>query len=175
MRKGLLIYEEMSNYLVKGDEAVSHLWLWNRSLLNFLINEENLIFFFISVGYAETAEETYIGWGPMFLLFFLHEVWVIFLPMSLLNRLMGSRSSSSLSWNVLSKYSISISYSFFSCVAGRACHLQTDWRGGGSGLREPISFSIFLFHSLYMYHADLSPISSCSCSNLYDDPFINDL
>ncbi len=29
-------------------EAVSHIWLWTRSLLNFLIYEENYIFFFIS-------------------------------------------------------------------------------------------------------------------------------
>ncbi len=42
MRKGFLIYEEMQKY----EEAVSHIWLCNRSLLNFLIYEENSIFFF---------------------------------------------------------------------------------------------------------------------------------
>jgi hypothetical protein len=42
MRKYFLIYEEA--------EAVSHIWLCNCSTVNFLIYEENLIFFFISVG-----------------------------------------------------------------------------------------------------------------------------
>ncbi len=49
MRKGLLIYEEMRKYLVIFEEAVSHIWLCNRCRLNFLIYENNLIFFFISV------------------------------------------------------------------------------------------------------------------------------
>ena len=49
MRKGFLIYEEMRKYLVKYEEAVSHIWLCNCSILNFHIYEENLIFFFISV------------------------------------------------------------------------------------------------------------------------------
>jgi hypothetical protein len=51
MRKDFLIYEyyeEMRDYLTKYEEAVSHIWICNRSLLNFLIYEENLIFFFIS-------------------------------------------------------------------------------------------------------------------------------
>ncbi len=43
------IYEEMRKYLVIFDEAVSQIWLCNRCRLNFLIYEENLIFFFISV------------------------------------------------------------------------------------------------------------------------------
>ncbi len=37
MRKGFLKYEEMHNYLVIFEEAVIHLWLSNRSLLDFLI------------------------------------------------------------------------------------------------------------------------------------------
>ncbi len=48
IRKGFLIYEEMLIYLVIYEEAVSHIWLCNRSRLNFLIYEKNLIFFFIS-------------------------------------------------------------------------------------------------------------------------------
>ncbi len=48
-RKGFLIYEEMRKYLTWYEEAVSHIWLSNQSLLNFLLYEENLIFFFISV------------------------------------------------------------------------------------------------------------------------------
>ncbi len=50
MRKGFLIYEEMRKYFLIYiyEEAVSHAWLCNVSILNFLIYEENLIFFFIS-------------------------------------------------------------------------------------------------------------------------------
>jgi hypothetical protein len=44
-----IIYKEMRKYLVIYEEAVSQIWLCNRSILNFLIYEENLIFFFISV------------------------------------------------------------------------------------------------------------------------------
>jgi hypothetical protein len=47
-RKGFLMYEEMHKYLVIFEEAISHIWLCNRSRLNFLMYEENLIFFFIS-------------------------------------------------------------------------------------------------------------------------------
>ncbi len=36
-------------YLTIDKEAVSHIWLCNRSRLNFFIHEENLVFFFISV------------------------------------------------------------------------------------------------------------------------------
>jgi hypothetical protein len=46
MRKGILIYEEMRKYLIIYKGTVGHLWLCNRSHLNFLIYEENLIFFF---------------------------------------------------------------------------------------------------------------------------------
>ncbi len=49
MRKGFLVSEEMRKYLTIYEEAVSHILLCNRSLLNFRIYEENLIFFFISV------------------------------------------------------------------------------------------------------------------------------
>ncbi len=46
MRQGFLIYKEMRKYLTIYEEAVSHIWLCNCSIQNFLINEENLIFFF---------------------------------------------------------------------------------------------------------------------------------
>jgi hypothetical protein len=46
IRKGFLIYEEMRKYFPIYEEAVS-----NCFTLNFLIYEENLIFFFISVGH----------------------------------------------------------------------------------------------------------------------------
>ncbi len=51
MRKGSLIYEEMRKYLVIYEEAVSQIWLCNhsQSLLEFLIYEENFVFFFICV------------------------------------------------------------------------------------------------------------------------------
>jgi hypothetical protein len=49
MRKGFLIYEETHKYLTIYEEAVSHICLCNCSILNFLMYEENLIFFFISV------------------------------------------------------------------------------------------------------------------------------
>ncbi len=45
MRKGFLIYEEKRKYLFLYEEAVSHIWLCNCSLLNFLIYEENFLFF----------------------------------------------------------------------------------------------------------------------------------
>jgi hypothetical protein len=47
MRRGFLLYEEMRKYLTIYEEAVSHIWLCNWSLLNFLLYEE--YFFFISV------------------------------------------------------------------------------------------------------------------------------
>ena len=40
-----VIYEEMRKYLPIYEEAVGHMWLCNCSTLNFLIYEENLIFF----------------------------------------------------------------------------------------------------------------------------------
>ncbi len=58
MRKGFLMYEEMRKYLTIYDEAVSYIWLCNCSILNFLIYEENLIFFFISVSATKTDTST---------------------------------------------------------------------------------------------------------------------
>jgi hypothetical protein len=49
MREGFLIYEEVRRYLTIYEEAVRH--TCNRSLLSFLIHEENFILFLISVGY----------------------------------------------------------------------------------------------------------------------------
>ncbi len=51
MRKGFLKYGEKRKYLVIYGEAVSHIWLCTRSLLNFLIHKENL-FTFLSVYYV---------------------------------------------------------------------------------------------------------------------------
>ncbi len=48
MRKVFPIYEEMRKYLTIYEEAVSHIWLCNFSILNFLISEENFIFFLSS-------------------------------------------------------------------------------------------------------------------------------
>ncbi len=48
MKKGFLIYEEMRKYIPIYEEAISHIWLCNCSVLHFPIYEENLIFFFIS-------------------------------------------------------------------------------------------------------------------------------
>jgi hypothetical protein len=41
MRKSFLKYEERRKYLAKYEEAVSHIWLCNGSLLDFLIFEES--------------------------------------------------------------------------------------------------------------------------------------
>ncbi len=51
MRQCFLIYEETRKYFPIYEEAVSlsHIWLCNCSILNSLLYEENLIFFFISV------------------------------------------------------------------------------------------------------------------------------
>jgi hypothetical protein len=51
MRKGFQIYAEMRKYLVISEEAVSHIWLCKRSLLNSLIYEENFGILFFSVMY----------------------------------------------------------------------------------------------------------------------------
>jgi hypothetical protein len=51
IRKDFLIYEEMRKYFPIYDEAVSHIYDFATAFLNFLIYEENLIFFFISVGH----------------------------------------------------------------------------------------------------------------------------
>ncbi len=42
-------HAQMRKYFTIYEEADSHIWGCNRSILNFLIYEENLIFFFISV------------------------------------------------------------------------------------------------------------------------------
>ena len=56
MRKGFLIYEEMRKYLVIYEEAVSHICrLCNRSLLDFLIYEENFVSFFYQCTTARHA------------------------------------------------------------------------------------------------------------------------
>jgi hypothetical protein len=47
MRKGFLIYEEMRQYFRIYEEVVSHMTL-HPIPLNFLIYEENFLFFFIS-------------------------------------------------------------------------------------------------------------------------------
>jgi hypothetical protein len=51
MGKGFLIYGEMRKYFPIYEEAVTHIWLCICSIPNFLIVEENLIFFFISAGW----------------------------------------------------------------------------------------------------------------------------
>ncbi len=48
-REGFLIYEEMRKYFSISEEAVRHIWVCNCSIQNFLIYEENLNLFFISV------------------------------------------------------------------------------------------------------------------------------
>ncbi len=57
LRKGFLIYEEMRKYLTIFEEAVSHIWLCNCSIMSFLIYEEKFIFFFISVPSSPYASE----------------------------------------------------------------------------------------------------------------------
>ncbi len=52
IRRGFLIYEKMRKYFPIHEEAVSHIWLCNCSIINFLIYEENLIFIFITVPLA---------------------------------------------------------------------------------------------------------------------------
>jgi hypothetical protein len=47
MTKGFLIYEERCKYFPIYEDAVSHMWLCNCFILNFLVYEENW-FFFIS-------------------------------------------------------------------------------------------------------------------------------
>ncbi len=49
MRKGFLKYEEMRKHWTIYEEAVSHIWLCNCSILNFHTYEEHFIFFFICV------------------------------------------------------------------------------------------------------------------------------
>jgi hypothetical protein len=49
MTNGLLIYGEIFAHFLIYEEALPHIWLSTCSTLNFLIYEENLIFFLISV------------------------------------------------------------------------------------------------------------------------------
>ena len=57
MRKGFLIYEEMRKYFPIYEEAVSHIC----SILNFLLYEENLIFFFYQ---CILCPDSFPGWFP---------------------------------------------------------------------------------------------------------------
>ncbi len=59
VRKGFLIYQEMRKYLPIYEEAVSHIWLCNCSILNFLMYEESFIFFFISVPKRENFDSDF--------------------------------------------------------------------------------------------------------------------
>ncbi len=66
--EGFLVDEEMRKYLVIYEEAVSHIWLCNRSLLDFLINEEFLLIF-LSVHKSRIKNQKYPGFA--FFSFFL--------------------------------------------------------------------------------------------------------
>ncbi len=57
-RTDFLIYEEMRKYFSIYEEAVSHIWLCNCSIMKFLKYGEDFLFFFISAG-------TWLP-GPMF-------------------------------------------------------------------------------------------------------------
>ncbi len=52
MRKSFLIYEEMSKYFPRYEEAVSHIWLCNCSILNSLYMRKFFSFFFISIPFS---------------------------------------------------------------------------------------------------------------------------
>jgi hypothetical protein len=54
MRKNFLIYEKMRKYLVIYEGTVCHIGLYIRSLLDFLIYEENFVFFFVSAHYRHS-------------------------------------------------------------------------------------------------------------------------
>ncbi len=62
MRKGVLIYEKMRKFLTVYEEGVSHLWLCNRSLLNFLIYKNNW-FHFLSVQCCQLFRRTFQSGG----------------------------------------------------------------------------------------------------------------
>ncbi len=64
IRKGFLIYEKMRKYFPIYEEAISHILLCNCSILNFLIYEENFIFFFIGVHSFSTVHPTIHGRDP---------------------------------------------------------------------------------------------------------------
>ncbi len=44
IRKGFLVYEEMGKYFPMYEEAVSHIWICNCSILNFLIYEDFIFY-----------------------------------------------------------------------------------------------------------------------------------
>ncbi len=50
MRKGFLLYEEMSKYFPILEEALSHIWLCNCSILNFLMRKILFSFFSVQLG-----------------------------------------------------------------------------------------------------------------------------
>ncbi len=85
----------MSKYLVIFDEAICHIWLCNRSRLNFLIyiwGKFNFLSYQCGLR-QESRGNIYWMRPKMFLLFFLCEVWGIFLLMSTfssLNRFKGT-------------------------------------------------------------------------------------
>ncbi len=73
MRKGFPIYEEMHNYFPIYEEAFStHIWLWNCSILNFLIHMRKIFFSFLSVHALTSASLSrppvssarWWGWDP---------------------------------------------------------------------------------------------------------------
>jgi hypothetical protein len=51
----------MGKYLVIYEEAVSHVWLCNRSLLHFLIYDENFVFFLFIVAGQYTLHNKHIS------------------------------------------------------------------------------------------------------------------
>ncbi len=55
MRMGFLIYEGLGKY----EEDISHMWLCNCSILNFLMYEKNLIFYLISAVSPKQLEHLY--------------------------------------------------------------------------------------------------------------------
>jgi hypothetical protein len=61
MRRGFLIYEEMRKYLVILRRPLVILWLCNRSRLNLLIYDENLIYCFFIVVAAFCPAQTTFG------------------------------------------------------------------------------------------------------------------
>ncbi len=89
MRKGSLIYEEMSKYFPIYEEAVSHIWLCNYSILNFLIYEENLIFLFISVPGTEVHHKE----STFFLLIIYRPFNISFIYIHNLNQGIGKKST----------------------------------------------------------------------------------
>ncbi len=54
MTNGLLIYGEIFTHFLIYEEALPHIWLCNCCTLNFLIYEENFLFFFIRMGATTT-------------------------------------------------------------------------------------------------------------------------